>query len=589
MAQPTTPPTEQPPRGGMKRMWIAVIAIIVIALLAVTAYVFFVPRAPAKYQIELWFNSDGHYGDTEDELATVLKNSIEACGKVQVTLRSEIWATYRQDRNAGKLPFLLMGWYPDYTDADDYLSPFLTSSGSRGFGSFYSNASADQWIADEQGTTDPAIRADRFTKLQNNVADNVPYIPLFSGYSEIAYKNDLDHVILHPIMVKWYIVSNPSGNELNVSTTDDITSLDPALAYDYFSTEIVDQVFDTLIRYAPDSTTLVPGLAQSVPTVANGGVSADGKNYTYVLRPGILFSDGTALNATVVQRSIDRAIRIDDPGGAAFLLYDTGKLGRNAANGNNSDPGAIEVMPDNLTIKFHLSAPVPFFNDLMAFWVSAPVPWNYDQNARQPDAVGSVIGSGPYVLTGYTPNQQFVLQRNPLYYAPTIYSSYGIPIVPVEDKVTINLRSSSTVLKNDLSVTPKLADVVYRTLTPDDLLSLQQTKGTLGLNVTVASSPFIRYLVFNLKPDSTAKIADLRVRQAIAYSVDRQAIDRDVFNGNVVPLYSLVPAGFSFTDPYTVPVFQTRYGDAKCTEANALWSQLGFVVIGDRIFLARDT
>lgn len=587
MAEEVAPPAQ--PAGGKSRIWLAIIAVIV-AVIVISAVAVVILTAPSpKYQIDLWYNSDGHYGDTEDELATVLKNSIESCGKVQVTLKSQIWASFRQDRNAGNLPFLLLGWYPDYTDADDYLSPFLTSSGSRGFGSFYSNATVDQWIDDEQTSTDAAVRADRFSKIQQKLAADVPYIPLFSGYSEVAYTSNIANVILHPIMVKWYIVDKPNSLEFSVSTTDDITTLDPQAAYDYFSDEIVDQIFDTLIRYEPGTTKLLAGLAREVPTIANGFVSADGKNYTYRLRSGLTFSDGTALNATVVKRAIDRAIRIDDPGGAAFLLYDTGKLGRDPANGNNSRVGAIEVAPNNLDITFHLSAPVAFFNDLMAFWVAAPVPWNYNQNGAQPDAVGSVIGSGPYRLTGYTPNQQFVLERNPTYHSPAIYASFGIPIIPVEDKVTINLRQSSTALKNDLSVTPKLADVVYRTLTPEDLASLQADATTLGIKVDIDPSPFIRYLVFNLKPDSAARITDLRVRQAIAYSVDRQAIDRDVFDGNVDPLYSLVPPGFSFTAPYYEPVFQTRYGDGKCPEANALWSQIGFFIFGERVFVARDS
>ncbi len=570
-------------------MWLAIIAVIVAVIIISAVAVVILTAPPPKYQIDLWFNSDGHYGDTEDELATVLKNSIEKCGKVQVTLKSEIWATYRQDRNAGRLGFLLMGWYPDYTDADDYLSPFLTSSGSRGFGSFYSNATVDGWIDDEQTSTDAAVRADRFSKIQQELARDVPYIPLFSGYNEVAYASNIANVIQHPIMIKWYIVDKPNSLEFSVSTIDDITSLDPENAYDYFSLEIIEQIFDTLIKYEPGTTKLIAGLAREVPTIANGFVSADGKNYTYRLRPGLTFSDGTDLNATVVKRAIDRAIRIDDPGGAAFLLYDTGKLGRDPANGNNSRVGAITVAPNNLDITFHLSAPVAFFNDLMAFWTAAPVPWNYNQNAAQPDAVGSVIGSGPYRLTGYTPNQQFVLERNPTYHTPTLYASFGIPAIPVEDKVTINLRQSSTALKNDLSVTPKLADVVFRTLTPEDLASLQAVATTLGITVDIDSSPFIRYLVFNQKTDSPVRITDLRVRQAIAYSVDRQAIDRDVFNGLVDPLYSLVPPGFSFTAPYYEPVFQTRYGDGKCTEANALWSQIGFAIFGERVFVARDS
>src|SRR2546422_3470443 len=569
----------------MVRKTLIIAAIVIIALVIVggiAAYVVLTP--PKKYSIELWYNSDGHYGSTEAALATTLKNSIESCGKVSVTLKSDIWTSYRTLRNQGELPFFLLGWYPDYFDTDDYISKFMATSGSPSFGSFYSNATVDEWIADEQTTTSTAIRTDRFTKLQNKLADDVPYIPLFSGYSESAYLSPITNVKLHPISFKWFIIDKPGSTELNGSTIDKITSLDPALAYDYMSIELVNQIFDTLLVYEPTNAVLMPGLATAVPTMANGLISADGKNYTYNLRPGITFSDGTPLNATVVKRSIDRTIRLNDAGGAAFLLWDNGKLGRSAANGNNTPVGAITVAPSDLSLTFHLSAPVPFFNDLMGFSVSAPVPWRYDQAAAQPDTVGSVIGSGPYVLTGHTPNQQFVLTKNSLYYAPTLYQSFGIPTIPVENKVTINIRASSTALKNDLSVTPKLADVVYRSLSPQDLKDLKAQATSLGIKVDIAASPFIRYLVFNANT-----IKDIRVRQALAYSVDRQAIDRDVFDGNVQPLYSLIPPGFPFSAPYSQPVFQTKYGDHNCPSANAVWAGLGFAAgFSFRELVARD-
>ncbi|TLZ89758.1 MAG: hypothetical protein E6K04_07935, partial [Methanobacteriota archaeon] len=238
-------PAEKKPAN--RKMLYAVVAVIVVAIIVIGAAAVILTAPPKKYQIELWFNSSGHYGDTENNLATVLKNSIESCGKVQVTLKSEIWANYRQDRNQGKLPFFLLGWYPDYSDTDDYVAPFLASSGSPSFGSFYSNASVDQWVLQEQSSTSATVRADAFTKLQNQLAKDVPYIPLFSGYSETAYVSGMKNVTLHPIMFKLFIISKPNSAEFNMSTTDSITSLDPALAYDYFSIELVNQIFDTLV------------------------------------------------------------------------------------------------------------------------------------------------------------------------------------------------------------------------------------------------------------------------------------------------------------------------------------------------------
>jgi peptide/nickel transport system substrate-binding protein len=552
-----------------KRMMYALVALIVVVIvvLAAVAVILSMP-APAKLQIELWYNNDGHYGDTEDELATVLQNSIQACGKVQVTLRSDPWAVYRTNWVNQRMQLFLLGWYPDYFDSDDYISPFLSVAGGRALGSFYNNSQVDQWIREEQTTTDPAIREARFTSIQQKLADDVPYVPLFSGNAHIAYVNDITNVELHPVSFKWFIMEDPSDTEITASTTDNIISLDPASAYDYFSIEVINQVFDTLLVYEPTNATLMPGLADAVPTVANGQVSADGLNYTYHLKPGVEFHDGTPLTAQIVKDSIDRAIRLDIGGSAAFLLYDVGKLGRDATNNNNTPVGRIEVGPNPLDITFHLPEPVSFFNDLMAFSVAAPVPPSYNQAGEQPSTAGSVIGTGPYELTTHTENQLIVLDRSTVpYHTPSLYTSFGIPTIPVENRVTINLRTAATALKTDIET--KAVDVVYRTLNPTDVTDLDSRETALGIKVDLGASPQIRYLVFNVN-----LVPEVRVRQAIAYSVDRTDIDSIVWNGLVEPLYSMIPSNM----PYSDPVFQSVYGDGNCSAANGLLAQLGYAV-----------
>lgn len=572
MAEPAPSPAAG--AGRKMQLWIAIAAVIIVIVVAGAAVAVLTQRPPTqpppeKIPIELWYNNDGHYGDTETALALTLQNSIESCGRVDVTLKSDPWAVYRQNWANQRMPLFLLGWYPDYFDSDDYISPFLSVSGAKSLGSFYNNSQVDGWITEEQSTTDPAVRTDRFTKIQTQLAEDVPYIPLFAGVAQAAHVNGVRNVELHPVTFKWFIVDRPGNTILNVSTSDKIISLDPASAYDFFSIEIINQVFDTLLVYDWKNATLKPGLAAEVPTRANGLVSADGMSYTYNLRPGITFHDGTPLTAQIVADSINRAVRLDLAASAAFLLYDVGALGREAPS-NNTRTGAIEVVdPD--TIRFNLARPVSFFNDLMAFSVAAPVHPSYSQTGEQPSTVGSVIGTGPYRLAVHVPNQLVVLDRafgtsavNTYYnrdlYAPTITS------IPKMDQVVINIRASAAALKQDIET--KTVDVVFRTLTPSDLVDLQNRAGTLGISVKLGSSPQIRYLVFNVN-----KVPDKRVRQAIAHSVDRAAISQIVFLGTSSPLYSMIPPEM----PFSSPVFQSRYGDARCSDANALLNQLSTV------------
>lgn len=568
-----------------KKMLYGLVAVVVVAIVVVAAAAVILTAPPRKQPIELWYNNDGHYGDTEALLAQTLQQSIQACGKVQVTLQSDTWAAFRQKWASGAMPLFLLGWYPDYFDSDDYVSPFLSIAGAKSLGSFYNNSQVDQWVTDEQTTTSDATRAARFASIQQQLAQDVPYIPLFAGRADVEYVNGVQNVVLHPVVFKWFIMNKPGASQLNASTTDKIITLDPASAYDYFSIEVINQVFDTLLVYDWQNTTLKPGLATAIPTVANGGISADGKNYTYHLRQGVTFQDGSAFNASVMMRSINRAVRLDLAGSAAFLLYDVGKLGRTQANGNNTPVGTM-TSTDPYNITFHLSQPVSFFNDLMAFSVSAPVPWTYSQTAEQPSTFGNVIGTGPYRLTQHTPNQLVELTAYTGYYNPGLYAP-AIPTIPAMNKVVINIRSSSTTMVNDLKT--KAVDVIYRTPTPQDLADLQTNANTLGITVRIGASPQIRYLVFNVNARAAdaqlGTYTDARIRQAIAYSVDRAQIASTVFNNQVTPLYSMVPPQM----PYSQPVFQSAYGDHNCASANSLLAQLGYAVgIGPSLYIARD-
>ncbi|HEX9567709.1 MAG TPA: ABC transporter substrate-binding protein [Thermoplasmata archaeon] len=564
----------------MKRsILIAIVVVIVIVIIGAAVAVVLLTAPPRTLKIDLWYNSTEHYGPTEPAVAQVLKSSLEATGKLTVNLRSEPWTTYTDDFGNQRLPFFLLGWYPDYFDSDDYVSPFLSTSGAASLGSGYNDSQMNTWLAQEAASTDDTVRAGIFQQIQNKLATDVPYIPLWQNPSDVEYSNTVSDVFLHPVSVKWFVMNKTGATAITGGTTDSITSMDPASAYDYFSIEMINQLFDTLLVYDTQATTLVPGLATVVPTVANGGISTDGMTFTYHLRPNVKFADGTDFNSTVMKWSIDRAIKLNIPGSAAFLLYDVGALGRSQANGNNTPVGAITT-PDPATIVFHLSRPVGFFNGLMAFSVSAPVSMKaYNNTGQQLDAVGKVVGTGPYNLTSYTPSQQVIMTANPNYYQPGLYAARGIPRIPVLNQVTLTLSYTAQTLKQ--AIETHAIDVAYRSLLPADILDLKNRATSLNLKVDIGTNPRIRYLVFNVH---TAPFNDVRLRQAIAYAVDRQVINTTVFGGLSVPIYSMVPAAM----PYSLPVFQTVYGSSpNLAQAKSLLAQLGYFM-SPGILIARD-
>jgi peptide/nickel transport system substrate-binding protein len=157
--------------------------------------------ASNKLKVDLWFNSDGHYGDTEADLATLLKAQLDGSGLFQVTLQSKPWAEYKKDFRAGNFAMFLIGWFPDYLDPDDYISPFLTKGGAASFGTFYNNATLQPLIKAEQAESDQAKRIETLGKIQDAAAVDNPMLPIFSGAQQVGYRSDVNGVTLSPTSV----------------------------------------------------------------------------------------------------------------------------------------------------------------------------------------------------------------------------------------------------------------------------------------------------------------------------------------------------------------------------------------------------
>ena len=105
-----------------------------------------------------------------------------------------------------------------------------------------------------------------------------------------------------------------SRETLVYATTDKVSDMDPANAYDFFTWELFQNVYMGLMAYAPGTTDLVPGLAESYE------VKGDGDIYVFNLRKGVKFTDGTPFTADTVKWSIDRVIAL--AGDPSWLVSD---------------------------------------------------------------------------------------------------------------------------------------------------------------------------------------------------------------------------------------------------------------------------
>ncbi|MEM4762458.1 MAG: ABC transporter substrate-binding protein [Desulfurococcaceae archaeon] len=161
--------------------------------------------------IELWYTPT-HYGDTEADLATLLKKQLEATGLIKVELKSAEWATYVDNARNARMMLSLFGWYPDYIDPDNFLTPFLMSTANKWTGSQYANPTVDQLLKDAMVKVDQNERQQLYVQVQKILAEEVPFIPLLQGNLMIVHaKNVYGVEIGPPMLLPYYTIYKISG------------------------------------------------------------------------------------------------------------------------------------------------------------------------------------------------------------------------------------------------------------------------------------------------------------------------------------------------------------------------------------------
>lgn len=246
------------------------------------------------------------------------------------------------------------------------------------------------------------------------------------------------------------------------ATIGDIDTLDPALAYDTASGEVIQNVYETLIFYKGESTSdFIPQLATEVPSVDNGGVSADGMTWTWKIRSGVKFHNGDTMTPSDVAFSFQRGLLQGGTASPQWLLYEAffgvgvddvsllvdpnGGLYDDREALMKADPAALKaacekvqaaVVADDAagTVTFHLANPWgPMLPTLAQTWGSVmDAKWVKDnggwdgtcdtwQNFYAMDAANDPFtsianGTGPYVLDHRTPGQEIVMTANPNYW-----------------------------------------------------------------------------------------------------------------------------------------------------------------------------
>lgn len=294
---------------------------------------------------------------------------------------------------------------------------------------------------------------------------------------------------------------NPSyGGSIVVGITQDLDSLDPHKAKAAGTEEVLFNIFEGIVKPDKDGN-LVPAVASDV------AISEDGMSYTFTLRDGVKFHNGTPVTAEDVVYSLKRY--------AGLLETVDPEVKVTSALSCISDITASEDESGKSKITLTLSEAN---TELLGYLTGAIIPKDYDKQADAP------VGTGPFRFVSYTPLQSFVMEKNPDYYGDAAYL----------DKVTFKISADVDaafleLLAGGIDVFPYLT-------------SEQASQLTEKFNICVGTTNLVQALFLN---HAEKPFDDIRVRQAMCHAINRQEILDMVADGKGSLIGSGMFAGFA--------------------------------------------
>ncbi len=291
------------------------------------------------------------------------------------------------------------------------------------------------------------------------------------------------------------VTAQPAGT-LVVGLVAEPVNLDPPQVTDLNSNRVGRRIVETLVTFPEESTQVVPGLAESWT------ISKDGLQYSFKLRRGITFHDGTPLNAEAVKFSIERQINPSHP------AYKLGKYP--FANFFFGNVKAVEVLSEE-RVAFLLNEPRASFLSILTAGAAsivsptAVMKWG-------PDYPTHPVGTGPFRFASWDRGQRVVLEKNPTYWKYPVKVERVIYRPIVEDQARLTELLTGTL------------DVIVGV--PADFVSQLEQNPKITLLKQVGAH--VWYLGMN---NQKKPFDDKRVRQALNYAVNKDAIVKDVLKG----------------------------------------------------------
>jgi peptide/nickel transport system substrate-binding protein len=374
-------------------------------------------------------------------------------------------------------------------------------------------------------------------------------------------------------------VHNPSkdkGGVIRMANSGDWDSLDPADTYYAYSFDFIRLYGRSLVMFksAPgkDGATLVPDLAQSL-----GTPSDNAKTWTYKLRPGVKFEDGTPVTSKDVKYNVERSLdKTTFPNGPTYF-NDALDLQGYTTPYEDPDPNKLGLKaidtPDDQTIVFHLKAPFSGFDYFAQLPSTIPVPAAKDTGSKYKE---HVVSTGPYMFDTNDLGKGFTLKRNPNWDPAT---DPNRPALPDRYEVTLNVNADDVdnrLQSGDLDVSIEGTGV--QPAAQGKILA----DPTLKANTDSAVVARLWYTAIN---GDVAPLDNIECRKAVLYAVDKTGYQR-AYGGatggdiasNLLP--PVIPGAQAF-DTYATPNNQGDIDKAKqalqaCGQPNGFKTSISY-------------
>src|SRR6478609_1312735 len=194
------------------------------------------------------------------------------------------------------------------------------------------------------------------------------------------------------------------------------TTMDPGVSYGDDEIDIFFNIFEGLVGIDQQTGEVVPRVAES------WDINEDASVYTFHIRPGVTWSDGTPITSQDFVYSWQRVLDPETLAQYIPALYPIKNAQNIAENGGDISELGVAA-PDDATLVVTLEGPTTFFPLLAATWTYSPVPKHIiDEKAEKWVEAENIVSNGPFIMTAWDHNQQIVVEQNPNYYGekPTI-------------------------------------------------------------------------------------------------------------------------------------------------------------------------